>query len=96
MKELYDVAVEYVKEKLNTPEFSMEMAFVDGAEYEKHLWIPVTEELPDDLTYVIVRTETDGYDVGFLFNGKWKTKAGKVTHWKPLYKIKQDENTEEE
>lgn len=54
---------------------------------ELNEWIKVDDRLPDELEEVLVKNEEENYyDLGFLLNGKWLCKVGKVTHWKPFSK----------
>lgn len=50
-------------------------------------WIKVDDWLPNELEEVLVKNEEQQcHDVGFLLQGKWLSKVGKVTHWKPFSK----------
>lgn len=54
---------------------------------ELNRWIKVDDLLPNELKEVLVKNEEqECHDVGFLLNGKWLSKVGKVTHWKPFSK----------
>lgn len=73
-------------------------AFEDGAQWQKQQnteapdkWIPVTEQLPDERVYVLARGSQGSYDVAFIFNGRWMTHAGRITHWKPFTKLEIDQ-----
>ena len=60
--------------------------FKAGVEFAQR-WIPVEEELPNEMECVLLKSEYLGsinYDVGFLMRGKFKTKNGKPTHWRPI------------
>ncbi len=64
----------------------MRNAFEAGAEWQakQSPWISVKEQLPEELTSVLVRSEYEGkslYEVAFVINGKWKCHNGKPTHW---------------
>lgn len=52
-------------------------------------WITIKskEDLPPERIQVIVRGSLGTYDIAFVFNGKWITKAGKITHWRRLDKL---------
>lgn len=46
-------------------------------------WDAVEDILPHDLERVLVKNdEQECYDVGYILQGKWHSKVGKVTHWK--------------
>ena len=73
-------------------------AFKAGAQWQKQQntealdkWILVTERLPEERVYVLARGSQGSYDVAFIFNGRWKTHAGVITHWKPLVKLEIDQ-----
>lgn len=55
-------------------------------------WITIKskEDLPPERIQVIVRGSLGTYDIAFVFNGKWITKAGKITHWRRLDKLNID------
>ena len=58
--------------------------FKKGVEFAQR-WIPVEEELPKEMVCVLLKTEYEGhisFDVGFLMDGKFKTKNSKPTHWR--------------
>lgn len=58
--------------------------FKDGVEFAQR-WIPVEEELPKEMVCVLLKSEYEGhisFDVGFLMDGKFKTKNSKPTHWR--------------
>lgn len=77
-----------IKAGLDYPydEIDMRNAFEAGAEWQakQSPWISVKEQLPEELTSVLVRSEYEGkslYEVAFVINGKWKCHNGKPTHW---------------
>ncbi|WP_440200793.1 hypothetical protein [Alistipes shahii] len=46
-------------------------------------WKTVEDILPHELEQVLVKNdEQECYDVGYILQGKWYSKVGKVTHWK--------------
>lgn len=53
-------------------------------------WITIKskEDLPPERIQVIARGSLGTYDIAFVFNGKWITKAGKITHWRRLDKLR--------
>lgn len=54
---------------------------------ELNRWIKVDDLLPNELEEVLVKNEEQQcHDVGFLLQGKWLSKVGKVTHWKKFSK----------
>lgn len=54
---------------------------------ELNRWIKVDDLLPNELEEVLVKNEEqECFDVGFLLQGKWLSKVGKVTHWKKFSK----------
>lgn len=54
---------------------------------ELNRWIKVEDQLPEERVEVLVKNEEHQcFDVGFLLNGKWLSKVGKVTHWKRFSK----------
>lgn len=55
-------------------------------------WITIKskEDLPPERIQVIARGSLGTYDIAFVFNGKWITKAGKITHWRRLDKLNID------
>ena len=77
-----------IKAGLDYPydEIDMRNAFEAGAEWQakQSPWISVKEQLPEELTSVLVRSEYEGkslYEVAFVINGKWKCHNCKPTHW---------------
>ena len=87
MKTIEQAAVEYA-ESLEDNDYTIETeaAFKAGAEFAQR-WISVEEELPNEMECVLLKSEYLGsinYDVGFLMRGKFKTKNGKPTHWRPV------------
>ena len=46
-------------------------------------WKAVEDILPHDLERVLVKNDKQKcYDVGYIIQGKWHSKVGKVTYWK--------------
>ena len=46
-------------------------------------WKTVEDILPHELEQVLVKNDQqECYDVGYILQGKWHSKVGKVTHWK--------------
>ena len=86
MKTIEEVANEiciYVDNSCEAKTVAYE-SFVGGVGFAQH-WIPVEEELPNEMECVLLKSEYLGsinYDVGFLMRGKFKTKNGKPTHWR--------------
>lgn len=59
----------------------------EKATKESNEWIKVDDRLPEERVEVLVKNEgQDCHDLGFLLNGKWLCKVGKVTHWKRFSK----------
>lgn len=57
-------------------------------------WITIKgkEDFPPERIHVIARGYLGTYDIAFVLNGKWITKAGKITHWRKLNKLDIDKN----
>lgn len=91
-----DLINQEMKATLDVPE-TAKRCFIAGVRWkeEQDRWIPVTEDLPEERVPVLVRGSEDSYDVGFIFNGKWMTRAGKITHWKPFSKVVGDNKNNE-
>ena len=89
MKTIEEASIEYVKSNFLLETIwaqETQDAFKSGAEFAQQ-WIPVEEELHNEMECVILKSEYLGiinYDVGFLMRGKFKTKNGKPTHWRHI------------
>ena len=87
MKTIKEAAHEYFRRAgLHLEPAGSECGFVAGVEFAQR-WTPVEEELPNEMECVLLKSEYLGsinYDVGFLMRGKFKTKNGKPTHWRPV------------
>ena len=87
MRTIEQASVEYSKEQYDHDpimRFQCETYFEAGIEFAQR-WIPVEEELPKEMVCVLLKTEYEGhiiFDVGFLMDGKFKTKNSKPTHWR--------------
>lgn len=77
---------EAAREIFPNPDSNQITAFELGAEFAQR-WIPIEEELPSDLSDILVKSEDGSLTVGYRFQDKWVLDIDinpKITHWRPI------------
>lgn len=83
----------------------VELVELTGELASKPRWIPVTERLPEEHVFVLIRQDDDRMMVAERVDGDWwyryfaydvdrwdENEQGKITHWMPLPEPPEEEN----
>ena len=93
MKTIKEAATDHVKTHFSgtfTTQADPRESFNAGVEFAQR-WIPVEEELPDNLTDVLIKQSNGKISIGCLmfssFNVEMENKKIQVTYWRPIERI---------
>ena len=87
MKTIEQAAAKYADTRTDRIEFRgvARAGFIEGAAFAQR-WIPVSEEVPEENTEVLVKCRNGKriqHDVDFIMNGVFHRRKN-VTHWRPI------------